>query len=157
MPQTLFDKIWNAHVVARRADGRDLVYIDRHVLHELHAPHAFAKLAATARGVRRPDLTFSCQDHTVSTRPGRTDDTYPDGAAFLRAMREGSRHHGIRIFDLGDADQGISHVVAPELGLVLPGATTWEMPWSGSPRSKILMPWRRLPSRMARRNAAPSG
>jgi len=52
--------------VARRADGRDLIYIDRHVLHELHAPHAFAKLAKSERAVRRPDLTFSCQDHTVS-------------------------------------------------------------------------------------------
>jgi 3-isopropylmalate/(R)-2-methylmalate dehydratase large subunit len=123
MPQTLFDKIWDAHLVARRADGRDLIYIDRHVLHELHAPHAFGKLAKTGRQVRRPDLTFSCQDHTVSTKPGRTDETYPDGTAFLRAMREGSRRHGIRIFDLDDPDQGISHVVAPELGMVLPGAT----------------------------------
>ena len=91
MQQTLFDKIWDAHYVATRADGRDLVYIDRHVLHELHAPHAFEKLAKTKRGVRRPDLTFSSQDHTVSTKPGRTDTTYPAGAAFLRAMREGSQ------------------------------------------------------------------
>ncbi len=123
MQQTLFDKIWDAHYVATRADGRDLVYIDRHVLHELHAPHAFEKLAKTNRPVRRPDLTFSSQDHTVSTKPGRTDTTYPAGAAFLRAMREGSAKHGIRVFDLGDPDQGISHVVAPELGMVLPGAT----------------------------------
>ena len=123
MPQTLFDKIWDAHLVARRADGRDLIYIDRHVLHDLHAPHAFAKLAKADRGVRRPDLTFSCLDHTVSTKAGRTDETNPDGAAFLRATRDGSRRHGIRVFDLGDPDHGISHVVAPELGMVLPGAT----------------------------------
>jgi 3-isopropylmalate/(R)-2-methylmalate dehydratase large subunit len=121
--QTLFDKIWDSHLVARRADGRDLIYIDRHVLHELHGPHAFEKLAKANRGVRRPDLTFSMQDHTIATRPGRDDTTNPDGAPFLRAMREGSRHHGIRIFDLGDPEQGISHVVAPELGMVLPGAT----------------------------------
>lgn len=120
---TLFDKIWDAHRVATRPDGRDLVYIDRHVLHELHAPHAFEKLAKTGRSVRRPDLTFSSQDHTVSTLPGRNDETYAPGAAFLRAMREGSRRHDIRVFDLGDPDQGISHVVAPELGMVLPGAT----------------------------------
>jgi 3-isopropylmalate/(R)-2-methylmalate dehydratase large subunit len=63
------------------------------------------------------------QDHTVSTRPGRTDTSNPDGAPFLRAMREGSRRNGIRVFDLGDPEQGISHVVAPELGMVLPGAT----------------------------------
>jgi 3-isopropylmalate/(R)-2-methylmalate dehydratase large subunit len=121
--KTMLDKIWDAHWVATRPDGRDLVYIDRHVLHELHAPHAFEKLAKAGRGVRRPDLTFSSQDHTVSTMPGRTDESYPAGAAFLRAMREGSRRHGIRVFDLGDPDQGISHVVAPELGMVLPGAT----------------------------------
>jgi 3-isopropylmalate/(R)-2-methylmalate dehydratase large subunit len=123
MPQTLFDKIWDSHLVARRADGRDLIYIDRHVLHELHGPHAFEKLAKANRGVRRPDLTFSMQDHTIATKPGRDDATNPDGAPFLRAMREGSVRHGIRIFDLGDPEQGISHVVAPELGMVLPGAT----------------------------------
>jgi 3-isopropylmalate/(R)-2-methylmalate dehydratase large subunit len=122
-PKSLFDKIWDAHYVATRPDGRDLIYVDRHVLHELHAPHAFEKLEKTKRGVRRPDLTFSSQDHTVSTKPGRTDESYPAGAAFLRAMREGSRKHGIHVFDLGDPDQGISHVVAPELGMVLPGAT----------------------------------
>src|ERR1700760_4973217 len=120
---TLFDKIWDSHLVARRADGRDLIYIDRHVLHELHAPHAFQKLAKANRGVRRPDLTFSMQDHTIATKPGRDDTTNPEGAPFLRAMREGSARHGIRVFDLGDPEQGISHVVAPELGMVLPGAT----------------------------------
>jgi len=123
MPQTLFDKIWDAHLVARRADGRDLIYIDRHVLHELHAPHAFESLEKQQRPVRRADLTFSMQDHTVATKPGRDDSTNPSGAAFLRAMREGSAKNGIRIFDLGDPEQGISHVVAPELGMVLPGAT----------------------------------
>jgi 3-isopropylmalate/(R)-2-methylmalate dehydratase large subunit len=123
MPQTLFDKIWDSHLVARRADGRDLIYIDRHVLHELHAPHAFEKLAKANRGVRRPDLTFSMQDHTIATKPGRDDTTNPEGAPFLRAMREGSARHNIRVFDLGDPEQGISHVVAPELGMVLPGAT----------------------------------
>jgi 3-isopropylmalate/(R)-2-methylmalate dehydratase large subunit len=123
MPRTLFDKIWQSHLVTRRADGRDLIYIDRHVLHELHAPHAFEQLERQRRPARRPDLTFSMQDHTIATKPGRTDETNPDGAAFLRAMREGSRKNGIRIFDVGDPEQGISHVVAPELGMVLPGAT----------------------------------
>lgn len=118
----MFDRIWDAHYVATRIDGRDLVYIDRHVLHDLHAPHAFEKLAAAARAVRRPDLTFSMQDHTVATKPGRDENTNPDGAHFQRAMREGSRRNDIRIFDLGDPEQGISHVVAPELGLVLPGS-----------------------------------
>jgi 3-isopropylmalate/(R)-2-methylmalate dehydratase large subunit len=121
--KTLLDKIWDAHLVARRADGRDLVYIDRHVLHELHAPHAFAQLERQQRPVRRPDLTFSMQDHTVATRPGRDDRTNPSGEAFLKAMRAGSAKNGIRLFDIDDPEQGISHVVAPELGMVLPGAT----------------------------------
>jgi 3-isopropylmalate/(R)-2-methylmalate dehydratase large subunit len=123
MAQTLFDKIWDAHRVAARADGRDLIYIDRHALHELHAPHAFKKLAQSGRPVRRPDLTFSVQDHTVSTRPGRDDMTNAQSTPFLQAMREGSRRNGIKLFDIDDPEQGISHVVAPELGMVLPGAT----------------------------------
>ena len=123
MPRTLFDKIWDAHLVARRGDGRDLIYIDRHVLHELHAPHAFEQLQKQHREVRRPDLTFSMQDHTVATMPGRDESSNPSGTAFIRAMREGSRRNGIRLFDIDDPEQGISHVVAPELGMVLPGAT----------------------------------
>jgi len=123
MPRTLFEKIWDAHLVAHRADGRELIYIDRHVLHELHAPHAFESLEKQGRPVRRPDLTFSALDHTVATKPGRDDNTNPSGAAFIRAMREGSHKNRIKVFDLHEPEQGISHVVAPELGMVLPGAT----------------------------------
>jgi 3-isopropylmalate/(R)-2-methylmalate dehydratase large subunit len=123
MPRTLFDKIWDSHLVGQRADGRQLIYIDRHVLHELHAHHAFTQLAKDQRPVHRPDLTFAVQDHTVATKPGRNDDTNPTGTAFLKSMREGTRRHGIRLFDIDDPEQGISHVVAPELGIVLPGAT----------------------------------
>src|SRR5438874_8914649 len=123
MQRTLFDKIWEFHRVAQRADGRDLIYIDRHVLHELHAHHAFAQLQKQSRPVRRADLTFAVQDHTVATKPGRDDATNPSGSAFIKAMREGCRNNGIRLFDLEDPEQGISHVVAPELGIVLPGAT----------------------------------
>jgi 3-isopropylmalate/(R)-2-methylmalate dehydratase large subunit len=123
MPRTLFDKIWDSHLVGQRADGRDLIYMDRHVLHELHAHHGFAQLLKQNRPVHRPDLTFAVQDHTVATKAGRDDTTNPSGTAFLQAMRDGTRKNGIKLFDLGDPDQGISHVVAPELGIVLPGAT----------------------------------
>jgi 3-isopropylmalate/(R)-2-methylmalate dehydratase large subunit len=123
MQRTLFEKIWEFHRVAQRADGRDLIYIDRHVLHELHAHHAFAQLQNQGRPVRRADLTFAVQDHTVATKPGRDDDTNPLGSAFIKAMREGCRKNNIRLFDIDDPEQGISHVVAPELGIVLPGAT----------------------------------
>ena len=106
MPQTLFEKIWDAHLVARRADGRELIYIDRHVLHELHAPHAFEELEKQHRPVRRPDLTFSAMDHTVATKPGRDDNTNPSGAAFLKAMRDGSARNKIKVFDLHDPGAG---------------------------------------------------
>ena len=96
MARTLLDKIWDAHLVARRTDGRDLIYIDRHVLHELHAPHAFKKLEKSQRLLRRPDLTFAVQDHTVATRPGRDDLTHAESTPFLQAMRAGSRKNGIR-------------------------------------------------------------
>src|SRR5215831_6700500 len=123
VPHTLFDKIWQAHLVARRADGRDLIYIDRHITHDLHTPHALGQLDKAQRPVRRPDLTFTTQDHTVASKPGRDDTTYPEGTPFLRATGAATARHGIRLFDIGDPEQGISHVLAPELGLVLPGAT----------------------------------
>src|ERR1700683_2783631 len=123
MPRTLFDKIWDFHLVGQRSDGRDLIYIDRHVLHELHAHHAFTHMEKEHRAVHRPDLTFAVQDHTVATKPGRNDETNPSGTAFLKSMRDGTRRNGIRLFDIDDPEQGISHVVAPEVGMVLPGAT----------------------------------
>src|SRR5690348_15736460 len=123
MPQTLYDKIWQSHLVARRADGRDLIYIDRHIMHDLHTPHALEQLDKAQRPVRRPDLTFVTQDHTVASKPGRDDTTNPEGTPFLRATRAATARHGIRLFDIDDPEQGISHVVAPELGMVLPGAT----------------------------------
>jgi len=123
MPQTLFDKIWQTHLVARRADGRELIYIDRHVLHDLHAPHGYEQLEKQNRPVRRADLTFAALDHTVATKPGRVDSTFASGEAFIRATRAGSRRNSVRFFDIDDPEQGISHVIAPELGMVLPGAT----------------------------------
>ena len=123
MGRSLFDKIWDAHVVCQRMDGRDLLFIDRHITHELHAPHAFKKLKESGRKVRRPDITFSALDHTPASTPGRDDNTNPQSKPFLDAVRAASRENGVRVFDLGDADYGISHVVGPEIGMVLPGAT----------------------------------
>lgn len=123
MALTLVDKIWSSHLVGQRLDGKDLVYIDRHVLHELHAPEAFRRLSAAGRQVRRPDLTFGVLDHTVSTALGRDDRSNPDGVDFIHAMRAGASRFGLRLFDLDDPFQGISHVVGPEIGLILPGMT----------------------------------
>jgi 3-isopropylmalate/(R)-2-methylmalate dehydratase large subunit len=120
---TLFDKIWDAHVVGRRADGRTLVYIDRHVIHDLHAPHAFGKLRKSGRIVRRPDLTVAVTDHMVATSAGRTDDTIASSVPFLARTRSGAAELGIRLLGTDSPWQGIVHVVSPELAIALPGST----------------------------------
>ena len=118
MASTLFDKIWNLHEVGERADGRKLLYIDRHVVHELHAPHAFQALDSTQRGVRRKDLTVVVQDHTVPTRPG-----VQLVSAHIDATRLGARRHAVALIDVAAPEHGIVHVVSPELGIALPGLT----------------------------------
>jgi len=121
--RTLVDKIWDAHRVARRADGRDVVYVDRHVLHELHGPHALERLVETGRAVRRPDLTFGVLDHTSPTSDRSEVARVSAESPLMREMRSGAERFGFRLFDVDDDEAGIAHVVAPELGLVLPGAT----------------------------------
>ncbi len=123
MAGTLFDKIWDSHVVASRPDGSVLLHVDRHVLHDLGSNIAFAKLDAAGRAVRCPDLTVAVHDHIISSAPGRRDDTYAAGAPFAAALRENTARAGIRLFGLDDPLQGIVHVVAPELGVALPGVT----------------------------------
>ncbi len=120
---TLFDKIWDAHVVGQRLDGRTLIYVDRHVIHDLHAPPAFAKLAKSGRSVRRRDLTVAVTDHMVSTRPGRTSATIPQSTPFLARTHAAAEQLGIAVLGLGSPLQGIVHVVSPELGIALPGST----------------------------------
>ncbi|WP_158746306.1 3-isopropylmalate dehydratase large subunit [Acidisphaera sp. L21] len=120
---TLFDKIWDAHVVGPRQDGRTLVYIDRHVIHDLHAPPAFAKLRKTGRDVRRPDLTVAVTDHMVATSTGRTTSTIPKSAPFLERTRSGALEFGIRLLGIDSPMQGIVHVISPELAIALPGST----------------------------------
>ena len=121
--RTLYEKVWDSHLVGTRLDGRALVYVDRHVIHDLHAPHAFRMLEVAGRQVRRPDLTVAVTDHMVSTEAGRDRATNPEALPFLDLIEAGARRHGIRLFGLDDPAQGIVHVVAPELGIALPGAT----------------------------------
>ncbi|MEQ8698678.1 MAG: aconitase family protein, partial [Bauldia litoralis] len=123
MTGTLFDKIWEPHVVASRSDGTVLLHVDRHVLHDLGSNIAFAKLNKAGREVCCPELTVAAHDHIISSAPGRRDDTYAEGAPFARALRENTARAGIRLFGLNDPLQGIVHVVAPELGVALPGVT----------------------------------
>ena len=128
-PRTLYQKIWDAHVVARHADGTCLIYIDRHLVHEVTSPQAFAGLRAAGRRVRRPDLTLAVPDHNVPTTR-RTDAAGnpvpiadPASAAQLAALDANAREFGLRYIPDGAAAQGIVHVVGPEQGFTLPGST----------------------------------
>jgi 3-isopropylmalate/(R)-2-methylmalate dehydratase large subunit len=122
-PRTLFEKLWDTHLVRDLGDGRALVHVDRHILHDVTSPQAFAALAAAGRPVRNPELTFATADHIVSTAKGRGDESVKGGAELVQALRAAAKLHGIRHFDIGDPAQGIVHVIAPELGIALPGLT----------------------------------
>ncbi len=120
-PRLLFDKIWDAHRVAALGGGYDLLYCDRLLTHELVSDVAFTMLKKAGRIPRRPDLVFATQDHVVSTAPDRDDETNPASSGYIRALRRNAREYGIRLFDLADPQQGIVHVIAPELAIAQPG------------------------------------
>jgi len=128
-PQTLYEKIWNDHVVERRADGTCLIYIDRHLVHEVTSPQAFAGLRANGRTVRRPELTLAVPDHNLPTTPrvdaagNRLPIADPASASQLAALEKNAPDFGIRYIDATAAEQGIVHVVGPEQGFTLPGTT----------------------------------
>ncbi|WP_070152123.1 3-isopropylmalate dehydratase large subunit [Sphingobium phenoxybenzoativorans] len=122
--RTLFDKIWTIHQAAEINSETDLILIDRVLLHERTGAIALKSLAAAGREVLAPSQVFVTMDHVVDTLPGRTDATsMPTGTDFIVATREFATRAGITLFDLGDPDQGIGHVISPELGIVLPGTT----------------------------------
>ena len=117
----MFDKIWSAHEVATLPGDVSLLYVDRHLIHDLEAGPDLARLARSGRRVRRPDLTFATPDHAVASVSGRVTDTNPTGGRLLREMRRRCADAGIRVFDLGRSGQGIVHVIGPELGMTHPG------------------------------------
>ncbi|OYQ31649.1 3-isopropylmalate dehydratase large subunit [Niveispirillum lacus] len=124
MARSLVEKLWERHCVADLGDGTDLLYIDRVLLHERTGSMALKGLKEQGRTVRRPDRAFVCMDHIVDTLPGRGDATVmPGGTAFIQETRAAAVEAGIRVFDIGDRGQGIVHVVSPEQGIALPGAT----------------------------------
>ncbi len=124
MGKTIFDKIWDRHLVADLGGGTGLIAIDRILLHERTGGVALESLRAAGRPVLAPRQVFATMDHIVDTRPGRTDDTpMPTGRDFITTTRRAAREAGITLFDLGDRRQGIVHVVSPEQGIVLPGLT----------------------------------
>ena len=118
-PRTLFDKLWDAHVITTRDDGEALLWVDRHFVHE-GSHHAFRKLDERALPVAEPSLTFGVADHYVPTR-GRPTIADPDVAGMVERLSTNAAKHGFKLFDLKHPAQGIVHVVGPELGLTLPG------------------------------------
>src|SRR5438874_3968623 len=122
-PRTLAEKLWDRHVVRRAVGEPDLLYIDLHLVHEVTSPQAFDGLRLAGRGVRRPDLTVATEDHNVPT----TDIFLPiaDDVSRLQVetLRRNCAEFGVRLHPMGDAEQGIVHVVGPQLGLTQPGLT----------------------------------
>jgi 3-isopropylmalate/(R)-2-methylmalate dehydratase large subunit len=125
----LYEKIWDAHVVDRREDGTCLIFIDRHLVHEVTSPQAFESLRLAGRKVRRPDLTLAVPDHNLPTTPRldaagkRLPIADPESAAQLAALERDAPAFGIRYIGPTDLEQGIVHVVGPEQGFSLPGTT----------------------------------
>jgi 3-isopropylmalate/(R)-2-methylmalate dehydratase large subunit len=123
-PRTLFEKIWDEHVVCQPGGEPALLYVDLHLVHEVTSPQAFEGLRLAARPVRRPDLSFATVDHNVPTLPAeRSIIRDPIAAQQVEALRRNCRDFGVPLFDIGSTEQGIVHVIGPELGLTRPGIT----------------------------------
>ncbi len=127
MATTLYDKIWQAHVIDKNTSSavgtEGLMYIDRHLIHEVTSPQAFAGLDDKNRKVRRPDRTFATMDHSISTRSLAIDACGPTNQLQLQTLANNCEKHGISLFPVGHQKQGIVHVMGPELGLIQPGMT----------------------------------
>ena len=122
-PRTMFDKIWDSHEVAGLGGGWSLLHIDRHLLHDLSGGRALTEVLARGLPVRNPQLAFATPDHAVSSAPDRARNGFPAGERLRAKLREQAAATGIRFFDLGQDGHGIVHVMGPELGITLPGAT----------------------------------
>ncbi len=122
MGKTLYEKIWNRHVVETLEDGNCLLYIDRHLVHEVTSPQAFEGLRLAGRPLRRPELTLATMDHNVPTDPHRTI-TEEIARQQVEALKTNCREYGVTLYDMDSPLQGIVHMIGPELGLTLPGTT----------------------------------
>jgi 3-isopropylmalate/(R)-2-methylmalate dehydratase large subunit len=122
-PRTLFDKVWDAHVVHQAPDGPALLYVDLHLIHEVTSPQAFEGLRLAGRRVRRPELTVATVDHNVPTGDRRLPIADLVSARQVEALVRNAHEFGVELFDLDSPEQGIVHVIGPELGLTQPGMT----------------------------------
>jgi 3-isopropylmalate/(R)-2-methylmalate dehydratase large subunit len=122
MSKTLFEKIWDSHIVVGQ-NGRSLLYVDRHLVHEVTSPQAFEGLRLNRRKVRRPDLTFATMDHNVPTSDRSLPILDKISSMQIKTLERNCKEFGITLFDINSPNQGIVHVIGPELGITLPGTT----------------------------------
>src|SRR5580658_3415774 len=121
--RTLFEKIWDRHVVAQPAGRSPILYIDLHLVHEVTSPQAFDGLRAAGRKVRQTARTVATVDHNIPTEPRGTPITDLIAAKQISALQQNCKEFGIRLFDMDSPEQGIAHVIGPELGITQPGMT----------------------------------
>jgi len=123
MPRTLYDKIWEDHLVDEQPDGTCLIYVDRHLVHEVTSPQAFEGLRLSGRKVRAPEKTLCVVDHNVPTTDRKLPNPDPESAAQIAYLAENAKLFGLEYFDEFDKRQGIVHIIGPEQGFTLPGTT----------------------------------
>src|SRR5271170_7496075 len=122
-PTTLYDKIWNDHLVHEADDGTSLIYIDRHLVHEVTSPQAFEGLRTAGRKVRAPEKTLAVVDHNIQTTDRSVGIADPESRQQVEALAANAREFGIEYYDEFDSRQGIVHIIGPEQGFTLPGTT----------------------------------
>ncbi len=122
-PKTMFEKIWEQHVVYEEPGQQTLLYIDLHLVHEVTSPQAFEGLRVAGRRLRRPELTLATQDHNVPTTDRSLPIVDPISRQQIETLRKNCREFGVRLYDLDSPNQGIVHVIGPELGFTQPGMT----------------------------------
>jgi len=123
MSMTLFEKIWDSHIVLEKEKGPSLLYIDRHLIHEVTSPQAFEGLRLNNRKVRRPDLTIATEDHNVPTSDRSLPIIDQTSSIQIQALEKNCKDFGIQLFGMDNPNQGIVHVIGPQLGITIPGST----------------------------------
>ena len=121
MPKTLYDKIWEDHLVHQQSDGTSLLYVDRHLVHEVTSPQAFEGLRLQKRKVRRPELTLAVADHNVPTTDRSKGINDQESKIQVDALRNNCKEFQVPLFDMNDKRQGIVHIIGPEQGFTQPG------------------------------------
>ncbi len=121
MSKTLYDKIWENHLVHKQSDGTSLIYVDRHLVHEVTSPQAFEGLRLQKRKVRRPELTLAVPDHNVPTTDRSKGINDEDSRIQVETLRKNCKDFGVKLFDVNDKRQGIVHIIGPEQGFTQPG------------------------------------